>query len=181
MAIVRSLETEYKKLLSSIHSLLPLIPPDALYWRPQLPFHDFENRSAGEFFTEIGGTFEYVANGILSNFWDHAAEWTMRESLPDAIAIREYLEEVNELISALFSNLSNEDSEKTLYLPNPKRTTIGELLVVTLAEASHLRGQALACLRYHGHMRVPSFRSISGNFEGEFFASGIEPGIHNPD
>lgn len=166
MPIVRSLETEYKKLLSSIQSLLPTIPGDALYWRPELPFHDFENRSPGEFFTEIGGTFEYVANGVLSNFWDHAAEWTMRESLPDSEAIGKYILEVEEVINTLFSNLSDKDLGKTLYLPNPRRTTIGALLVETLTEASHLRGQALACLRYHGEMRVPSFRLLSGNFEG---------------
>jgi hypothetical protein len=165
MAIVRSLESEYKKLLASIRTLLPTIPEKALYWRPELHFHDFENRSAGELFTEIGGTFEYVANGVLSNFWDHAAEWTMRESLPSADSIAEYIAEVEALTNTLFSNLSEQDSDKTLYLPNPRQTTIGELLVETLSEASHLRGQALACLRYHGEMRVPSFRTLSGNFE----------------
>jgi hypothetical protein len=158
MAIVSSLETEYKKLLTSIRTLLPDIPAESLYWKPELAFHDFDNRSAGELFTEIGGTIEYVGNGILSNFWDHAAEWTMRESLPDAAAIDEYLQEVSVILETLFSVISDSDIEKVLYLPNPRKTTLGALLVETLTEAAHLRGQAFACLRVRGEVRVPALR-----------------------
>ncbi|MFQ3581269.1 MAG: hypothetical protein SNJ67_01080 [Chloracidobacterium sp.] len=147
MPILRSLTQEYKQLLTEGQAYLADLPETALYWRPPLPYHDFNNRSGGEWFIAMAGGIEYVVNGILSNYWDHPAEWTMRETLSTPTRLGDYLSDVISLTSKLETALTDDDLAKVIYLPNPRQTTIGTLLVERLALAAQHYGQALATWR----------------------------------
>lgn len=147
MPILRSLTREYKRLLTGSHTCLDTMPEAALYWRPALPHHDFSNRSSGESFIALAGGIEYVINGILSNYWDHPAEWTMRETLATPARLQQYLTDVISLTSKFEATLTDDDLPKVIYLPTPRQTTIGTLLVERLALAAQHYGQALATWR----------------------------------
>ncbi|QUV99024.1 hypothetical protein J8C02_06170 [Chloracidobacterium sp. MS 40/45] len=147
MPILRSLTREYKRLLTGSHTCLDTMPEAALYWRPSLPHHDFSNRSSGESFIALAGGIEYVINGILSNYWDHPAEWTMRETLATPARLQHYLADIISLTSKFETILTDDDLPKVIYLPTPRQTTIGTLLVERLALAAQHYGQALATWR----------------------------------
>ncbi len=147
MPILRSLTQEYKRLLTESHTCLNVMPEAALYWRPALPHHDFSNRSSGESFIALAGGIEYVINGILSNYWDHPAEWTMRETLSTPGRLQQYLTDVISLTSKFEAALTDDDLPKVIYLPTPRQTTIGTLLVERLALAAQHYGQAMATWR----------------------------------
>ncbi len=138
---------EYKRLLTDGRSALDSLPEAALYWRLSLPDHDFNNRACGEWLIAMAGGIEYVVNGLLSNYWDHPAEWTMRETLSTPPRLQAYLDDVISLTSKLESALTDADLAKVIYLPNPRQTVIGELLVERLALAAQHYGQALAMAR----------------------------------
>lgn len=147
MPILRSLTREYKRLLTESYTCLDAMPEAALYWRPTLPYHDFSNRSSGESFIALAGGIEYVINGILSNYWDHPAEWTMRETLSTPPRLQQYLADVISLTSKFEDALTDNDLPKVIYLPTPRQTTIGALLVEQLARAAQHYGQAIATWR----------------------------------
>ncbi len=147
MPILRSLIQTYKQLLTAGQTVLDDLPAEALYWRPPLPHHDFNNRSCGEWLITMAGGVEYVINGLLSNYWDYPAEWTMRETLSTPGHLQAYFCDVISLTSKLETTLTDADLPKIIYLPNPRQTTIGELLVERLALAAQHYGQALALAR----------------------------------
>jgi hypothetical protein len=147
MPILRSLTNEYKRLLTDSYNCLGNLPEAALYWRPPMPCHDFNNRSSGESFIALAGGIEYVVNGILSNYWDYPAEWTMRETLSTRAQLQQYLSYVISLTSKLEAALTDADLPKVIYLPTPRQTTIGALLVERLALAAQQYGQALTTWR----------------------------------
>lgn len=147
MPILRSLIQAYKQLLTDGRTVLDDLPAAALYRRLPLPRHDVNNRSCGEWLIAMAGGMEYVINGLLSNYWDYPAEWTMRETLPTPAHLQAYLDDVISLTSKLEAALTDADLAKVVYLPNPRRTTIGELLVERLALAARHYGQAVAMAR----------------------------------
>ncbi|OYT70952.1 MAG: hypothetical protein CFK52_09555 [Chloracidobacterium sp. CP2_5A] len=138
---------EYKRLLANGQSALDNLPEAALYWRLPLPDHNFNNRSCGEWLIAMAGGIEYVINGLLSNYWDHPAEWTMRETLSTPERLQAYLGDVISLASKLEAALAEDDLAKVIHLPNPRQTVIGELLIERLALSAQHYGQAVAMAR----------------------------------
>ncbi|MCS7080340.1 MAG: hypothetical protein NZ585_09860 [Chloracidobacterium sp.] len=148
MPILRSLIQEYKRLLTAGRAVLDELPATALYQRLPLPHHDINNRSCGEWLIAMAGGMEYVINGLLSNYWDYPAEWTMRETLATPPRLQAYLDDVISLTSKLEAVLTDADLTKVVYLPNPRQTTIGALLIERLALAAEHYGQAAALARF---------------------------------
>ena len=156
MPTVDALSSEFERLHGNLIELLDLIPEDKLYWRPFESPAFVRIYSCGELIGHIGGIIEYAFNGITSNFWEEPFEWITREALPTASHIRKYLEDVARVRRLAFESLRDADLPKQIFYPNAAATTIGEILVESLAHASHHRGQVYAYVHLFSGARLPA-------------------------
>ncbi|HEY7912005.1 MAG TPA: DinB family protein [Blastocatellia bacterium] len=156
MATVEIIGAEFELIHNNLMEVLDLIPGERLYWKPFESESFIRVYSCGELISHIGGSMEYAFNGITSNFWEEPFEWITREVLPDARAIKGYLEETARVRQVAFSRLTDEDMPKKVYFPDASETTIGEILLTTLAHASHHRGQVYAYVHLFSGARLPA-------------------------
>ncbi len=150
---------EYTAFMASLAGLLDYIPESKLYWKPFSSPEYASVLSCGELLVHSAGLIEYAGNGLLANYWDHAAEWTMREALPTPAAIRTYLAEVEDVVKRLFDTLKDSDLPKTVFFPDHSSTTIEELLQRTLLHAHHHRGQLYAYIHLFQSRKLPAASS----------------------
>jgi uncharacterized damage-inducible protein DinB len=155
LATVDALSKEFELLHDNLVEVLDIIPDDKLYWRPFESASFLRVYSCGELIGHIGGIIEYAFNGITSNFWEEPFEWITREALPTASHIRKYLEDVARVRRLAFETLVDEDLPKQVFYPSAAATTIGEIVVATLAHASHHRGQVYAYVHLFSDARLP--------------------------
>jgi hypothetical protein len=142
--IVAGFARSYQAVLRSLSERTRTASDAALYVRPAtFPGGGRTSHSAGRLIVRAVGDVERLAHGLLANFWDHAAEWTMPEFLPTAAAIQSHIADTEALIVKLFQTLRDGDLAKTVCLPDPRDTTIGDLLLETLL-AAHGRDIAAA-------------------------------------
>jgi hypothetical protein len=142
--IVAGFARSYQAVLRSLSERTRATSDAALYVRP-VTFSDGgrTSHSAGRLIVRAVGDVERLAHGLLANFWDHAAEWTMPEFLPTGASIQAHIADTEALVVKLFQTLNDADLAKTVCLPDPRDATIGDLLLETLL-AAHGRDIAAA-------------------------------------
>jgi hypothetical protein len=142
--IVAGFARSYQAVLRSLNERTRTASDAALYIRPAtFPGGASASHSAGRLIVRAVGDVERLAHGLLANFWDHAAEWTMPEFLPTAAAIQSHIADTEALIVKLFQTLNDADLAKTVCLPDPRDVMIGDLALETLL-AAHGRDIAAA-------------------------------------
>ncbi|HEU4389169.1 MAG TPA: DinB family protein [Blastocatellia bacterium] len=156
MSTIDAFSSEFEQLHSNLTGVLDLIPDDQLYRKPFESAAFVRIYSCGELIGHIGGIIEYAFNGITSNFWEEPFEWITREALPTASHIRKYLDDVARVRRLAFESLRDADLPKQVFYPNAAATTIGAILVETLAHASHHRGQVYAYVHLFTGARLPA-------------------------
>jgi uncharacterized damage-inducible protein DinB len=162
LATVEIISGEFERVHRNLIEVLDIIPEDKLYWKPFGSRNFIRVYSCGELISHIGGSIEYVFNGITTNFWEEPFEWITREALPTRSHIAAYLEETARVRRLAFSELKDEDLSKRVYFPDCSSTTIGEILIRTLTHICHHRGQVYAYVHLLSDARLPSIGSRIG-------------------
>jgi hypothetical protein len=98
--------------------------------------------SCGEYILRSAAVVEQTFNGITTRLWDDPFEWTLPEKLSTRDAILQYLDEVEATRKTGFGFfVSDEDLQREIPAPEQLRT-LADVLVDTVARASHSQGRA---------------------------------------
>src|SRR2546423_15170830 len=98
---------------------LDLLTDDILYRRPRDTERSMMPFSCGEYILRSAAMVEKTFGGITTRMWDDPFEWTLPEKLSDKMAIREYLDEVEETRRKGFEFFTS-DADLTRQMPAPE-------------------------------------------------------------
>ena len=134
--------------------LLEQIPDDKLFVRPrELP--SMAMFSCGESILRSAAMVEKTFGGITTRLWDDPFEWTLPEKLSTKSAIAQYLDEVEATRKKGFLFFTSDDDLKR-EIPAPERLRpLVEVLLKTVAHASHFQGRAFAILQFLSDAKLP--------------------------
>jgi hypothetical protein len=124
--------------------LLSRLKPDHLFERANGSQPSMTPFSCGEYILRSAAAVEQTFDGLTTRLWDDPFEWTLPEKLSTRDAILQYLDEVEATRKRGFGFFtSDEDLKREIPAPEQLRT-LADILVDTLARASHLQGRAFA-------------------------------------
>jgi hypothetical protein len=152
-----SLDAQFARLHARSVALARAVPTDRLYWQPRAgaagapPVY-----SCGEHLLRSAAAVEQTFGGLAASLWDDPFEWTLPESLPTPRHVEDYLAEAEAARLRGFA-LVRADAElsKEIAVPSGGTRTLFELIVETLARASHHQGCAHATFRLFSDTRLP--------------------------
>lgn len=152
-----SLDAQFAGLHARSVALLGVVPAERLYWQPREPHATtLPVFSCGEHLLRGAATVEQTFGGINASLWDDPFEWTLPETLSTPRLVEEYLCEAEATRQRGFASIS-EDRElsKEIAVPAGGTRTLFDLILETLARASHQQGRAFATFRLFSDARLP--------------------------
>lgn len=154
--VIDSFEQSFSNLYRVSSAFIAMIPEDHLFSRPRDLGDSHTMFSCGEYILRSAAKVEQTFGGITTRLWDDPLEWTLPEKLNSHALIQEYLEDVETTKSKGFRYfVSDEDLMKSI--PSPEKLTpIIDLLISTLATASHYQGRAFAVFQSISNEKLPS-------------------------
>lgn len=148
-------DEQFSALHSRSNELLQKIPDEKLFLKPRRLNETFAMFSCGEFILRSAGAVEQTFGGIMTRLWDDPFEWTLPEELSTARLMSEYLAEVEATRRKGFA-LFAADADLRKQMPAPEKLkTIFEILIETLARASHFQGRAFAVFQMLSDEKTP--------------------------
>ncbi len=153
--ILSALDKQFSQLDQRSRSLLTLLDAGTLYARPLGMEGTIEPFSCGEFIARSAATVERTFGGITTRLWDDPYEWTLPEKLADTALLLTYLDEVEATRLRGFAFFAS-DTELSHEIPAPERMRpLGEIIVETIALASHYQGRAFAVYQLLTRQKPP--------------------------
>jgi hypothetical protein len=140
--LLDAFEAQFTTIDERSRMLLSSLTENELYRRPAGTLSSMEPFSCGEFIARSAAEVEKTFNGITTSLWDDPYEWTLPEKLSTIGSLLGYLDEVEVTRSRGLAFFQN-DAELSRQIPAPETLRpIGELIVDTIARASHFQGRA---------------------------------------
>ena len=150
-----SFERRFRDLHERSLDLIRATPDDRLFHKPRQLEWSLAMFSIGEYVLRSAGTVERTFGGISTRLWDDPFEWTLPERLATSEAVAEYLEEVERTRQRTFASFKSDD-DLLKKIPAPERLrTIFDLMLETIARASHYQGRAYAILQMLSEKVLP--------------------------
>lgn len=143
--LIATLDRQFERLHANSTGLLRALAPERLYWKPEADRSVTRNYSCGEYLLRSAGVVERTFGGLTANLWDDPFEWTLPEVLRTPVEMLVYFDEVEATRRRGFTLLKNDDElGRVIALAPDEFKPLGELLLDTLAGASHWQGNAFA-------------------------------------
>lgn len=115
-----------------------------LYKRPRELPQTFAMFTIGEYLLRSAAAVEQTFGGISTRLWDDPFEWTLPEKLNSVDLVRQYLDEADATRATGLRFLAD-DADLAKEIPAPSAMKpIGQVLLDTIARASHFQGRAYA-------------------------------------
>lgn len=155
--LLLSLDAEFSRLHARSVALLRAVPAERLYWQPREPHAaTLPVYSCGEHLLRAAASIEQTFGGITASLWDDPFEWTLPETLSTPLLVEEYLCEAEATRRRGFAVIARDaELPKGIAVPAGGTRTLFELIVETLARASHQQGRAFATFRLFSEARLP--------------------------
>lgn len=148
-------DARFEKIHLASRRLVEKIPLEKLYFQPRETDALFPVNSFGEYILRSAAAVEQTFGGITAKLWDDPFEWTLPEQLSTNNLILQYLEEVEETRKNGFMFFtSDEDLQKQIPAPE-KLKKIFEILLGTIARATHFQGRATALFQLFSDEKLP--------------------------
>ena len=143
-ALIVSFDRQFLSLDRRSRDLLSRIDDGKLFAHPSGFVDSTTPFSCGECMLRSAAMVEKTFGGITTRLWDDPFEWTLPEKLGTKAAVSEYLDEVERTRVTGFQYFSS-DEDLSRAIPAPEQVrTIHDILVDTIATASHYQGKAFA-------------------------------------
>ena len=151
-----SLDAQFAGLHARSVALLRAIPADRLYWQPREPHGTQPLYSCGEHLLRAAASVEQTFGGITASLWDDPFEWTLPETLSTPQLVEEYLHEAEATRQRGFATIGGDrELSQEIAVPAGGTRTLFDLILETLARASHHQGRAFATFRLFSDARLP--------------------------
>lgn len=152
-----SLDAQFDALHARSVALARAVPAERLYWQPREPHATtLPIFSCGEHLLRGAAAVEQTFGGINASLWDDPFEWTLPETLPTPRLVEEYLREAEATRRRGFESVGGDlDLSKEIAVPAGGTRTLFDLILETLARASHHQGRAFATFRLFSDARLP--------------------------
>ena len=111
--------------------------------------------SCGEYLLRSAAAVEQTFDGLTTRLWDDPFEWTLPEKLSTCEAIVEYLDEVEATRTRGFGFFNSDDDLKREVPAPESMRSLADILIDTLARASHLQGRAFAIYQTIAGEKLP--------------------------
>jgi hypothetical protein len=142
--ILSSFDRHFSLIDSRSRELLATIDDDRLFEKPRHAVRSITPFSCGEYILRSAAMVEKTFGGITTRLWDDPFEWTLPEKLSNKPTILTYLDEVEETRRKGFEFFTS-DADLNRQMPAPEKLrTIHDILLDTVALASHFQGRAFA-------------------------------------
>ncbi len=142
--ILTSFELQFLHLDRRARELLAKLNVDQLFERPDGSGTSMTPFSCGEYLLRSAAAVEQTFDGITTRLWDDPFEWTLPEKLSTREDILHYLDEVEATRTRGFGFFTSDDDLRR-EIPAPEQMrSLADILIDTLARASHLQGRAFA-------------------------------------
>ncbi|MBV9241663.1 MAG: hypothetical protein JO314_06615 [Acidobacteria bacterium] len=159
--ILTSFDQQFVGLDRLTRGLLEKLADHQLFQRPDGSAMSMTPFSCGEFLLRSAGAVEQTFDGLTTRLWDDPFEWTLPEKLSTRTAILQYLDEVEATRQRGFGFFTSDD-DLCREIPAPeKMRTLAEILIDTLARASHLQGRAFVVYQALTGKKPPGLRHNS--------------------
>lgn len=135
--------------------LLSNLDDDQLFLKPRAQLNSLLPYTCGEYILRSAGMVERSFGGITTRLWDDPFEWTLPEEFAGKSEIIQYLDEVDATRSNGFSFFTS-DADLMLQIPAPEKLrSIHDILLDTIALASHFQGRAFAVFQMLSDANLP--------------------------
>lgn len=152
--ILASFDQQFTAIDRRSRNLLSLVTQDILFAQPA--GLDIPRLSCGECLLRSAAAVEKTFGGITTRLWDDPFEWTLPEKLSTPGAVVDYLDEVEQVRRRGFEYFTSDEDLKR-ELPAPERLrTLADILLETIATASHFQGRAFAIYGHVSGRRPPN-------------------------
>jgi hypothetical protein len=153
--LIASFDRQFITLDRRSRDLLSGIADDKLFAHPIAPADSMMPFSCGEYILRSAAMVEKTFGGITARLWDDPFEWTLPEELEKKAAVVEYLDEVEQTRVKGFAFFTS-DVDLSREIPAPEKLrTIHDILVDTIALASHYQGRAFALFQVITGSKLP--------------------------
>ena len=154
-SLLTSLSSQFEWLDARSRDLLSKVSDKQLFTRPRDLADSFTPFSCGEYILRSAAMVEKTFGGITTRLWDDPFEWTLPEELASNARVVQYLDEVRSTREKGFAFFTS-DADLKREMPAPvKMRTIFEILVDTIAAASHYQGRAFAVFQVLSDEKLP--------------------------
>jgi hypothetical protein len=152
--ILAEFDQQFTAIDGRSRKLLALVTREMLFAQPT--GLDIPRLSCGECLLRSAAAVEKTFGGITTRLWDDPFEWTLPEKLSTPAAVVDYLDEVEQVRRRGFDYFSS-DEDLTRELPAPEHLrTLANVLLETIAVASHFQGRAFAVYGHVSGRRPPN-------------------------
>lgn len=152
--LLKAFDSQFLLIDKRSRVLLEQIPNDKLFVRPR-ELQSMAMFSCGESILRSAAMVEKTFGGITTRLWDDPFEWTLPEKLSSKAAIMQYLDEVEATRKKGFLFFASDDDLKR-EIPAPDRLRpLIDILLKTVAHASHFQGRAFAILQFLSDTKLP--------------------------
>jgi hypothetical protein len=142
--LLSSFDRQFSLIDKRSRELLSLLDEDQLFTRSPGVGDSLTPFSCGEYILRSAAMVEKAFGGITTRLWDDPFEWTLQEELGTNAAVLKYLDEVDETRRKGFAFFRS-DAELDRRMPAPEKLrSLCDILLETVANASHYQGRAFA-------------------------------------
>lgn len=153
--ILSSFDRQFLLIDARSRQLLSKINQDSLFAKPRDLPDSIAMFSCGEYLVRSAAMVEKAFGGITTRLWDDPFEWTLPEKLAERTAILQYLDDVEATRLKGFSFFAS-DADLTREMPAPEKLrSIHDILLDTIATASHFQGRAFAVFQMISDQKLP--------------------------
>lgn len=153
--VLAAFDRAFRTLDERSRELLAKLDVETLFVKPRVIENSMAMFSCGEYVLRSAAMVEKTFGGITTRLWDDPFEWTLPEKLADHESILQYLDEVEETRTKGFSFLAS-DADLHRKIPAPEKLTpLIDILLDTLAKASHFQGRAFAVFQMLTDQKLP--------------------------
>jgi hypothetical protein len=142
--LLSSFDRQFSLIDKRPRELLSRINDDQLFARSPGVSDSLGPASCGEYILRSAAMVEKTFGGITTRLWDDPFEWTLPEGLGTNAAVLKYLDEVEDTRRKGFAFFKSDD-ELGRQMPAPEKLlSLHDILLETIANASHYQGRAFA-------------------------------------
>ena len=153
--LLSSFDRQFSLIDKRSRELLSRINDDQLFTRSPGVGDSLAPASCGEFILRSAAMVEKTFGGITTRLWDDPFEWTLPEEIATKGAALKYLDEVEKTRRKGLAFFKSDD-ELHRKIPAPEKLlSLHDILLETIANASHYQGRAFAVFQMLTGAKLP--------------------------